>query len=155
MRLLRHFLKQRHAITVRITEESDTLHVLREVDQRIDKAGDGAFSFVLSNDWLHDCVIWKKQVGVTGVISIPSRQQGERRLMRPSRDGSGNLFGISNARIDRNRRTAPNFSTIFANTVIVSNTGPQVPPALSTTPIADWTVVATLASISPGEPRDC
>ena len=75
--------------------------------------------------------------------------------MRPSRDGSDNLFGISKARIDRTRRTAPNFSTIFANTVIVSNTGPQVPPALSTTPIVDWTAVATLASFSPGELRDC
>ena len=73
MRLHRHFLEQLHAVTVQVTQESDTLHVLREVVQRIDKAGDGAFSFVLSNDWLHDCVIWKKQVGVTGVISIPLR----------------------------------------------------------------------------------
>ena len=57
MRLRRHFLEQLHAITVQVTEESDTLHVLREVDQRIENAGDGAFSFVLSNDWLHECVI--------------------------------------------------------------------------------------------------
>ena len=57
MRLRRHFLDQHHAITVQVTEESDALHVLREVDQRIENAGDGAFSFVLSNDWLHECVI--------------------------------------------------------------------------------------------------
>ena len=52
MRLLRHFLEQLHAITVQVTEESDALHVLREVDQLLEKAGDGIFSFVLINDWL-------------------------------------------------------------------------------------------------------
>ena len=53
MRLLRHFLEQLHAITVQVTEESDALHVLREVDQHLEKARDSTLSFVLINYRLH------------------------------------------------------------------------------------------------------
>ena len=54
MRLHRHLLEQLHAIIAQVTQGSDTFHVLREVNQRIEKAGDGTFSFVLINDWLRE-----------------------------------------------------------------------------------------------------
>ena len=73
MRLRRHFLEQLHAVTVQVTQESDTLHVLREVGQHIEKVPDGALSFVLINDWLYECVIWKKQVEITSELCIHSR----------------------------------------------------------------------------------